>query len=654
MAGLMLAALTDRQWMWAAGACYLAGFLAGNWSLRRGWRPSGVAMYGLIAAGYILQVFGMAARGRAVAGCPLGNAFELCQFTAWSAITLYLIVGVAFRSSLLGFLTCGLGATLTLASLALPALDVTRRVHIFGGNAWIEFHAALALFSYGVFALLALTSLLLLFRLHSLHSKHLGGWFSLLPAVVDLDQIGVRLLMTAVGLLRVAGGGFGLLAARYLDGDGAQAAADRDAMGRGGGRLADAAARTPAGRQVCLDLCRLVRRRADFAGGGQCEPPADAALPHGLALMNAAGFFVIGATHHAAPISVREKLALAPGAELDLHRRLAACGAVSELAILSTCNRVEFYGVAADAPAAAVVERHFCDQVGFEAAEFAAVRLRLDGIAAARHLFEVAAGIDSQMVGENEIFGQVKEAYAAAAARGTAGPVLNRIFQKAFQAAKHVRTHTAVAAGHVSVANVAVDLAQNVFGDLRALRVLLIGAGDIGEKTARAFQSRGVTRLTLCSRRLDKTLTLAESLGAGTLPFEQRESRLLDFDVAVCATAAPGAVITAAAVAAAVRRRSGRPLLLLDLALPRDVESSAAAVPNVFLYNLDDLAEIADENRSARAGEVARCRQILAERSELLWRDLTARGSMSAETASRRFSNGKSGGKPLPPAGATS
>lgn len=197
----MLDALTDRQWMWAAGACYLAGFLAGIGSLRRGGRPSGVAMYALIAVGYLFQVFGMGLRGRAVAGCPLGNAFELCQFTAWSAISLYLIVGVTFRSSLLGFFMCGLGAVLTLLSLALPSLDATRRSHVFGGNAWIEFHAALALFSYGVLALLALTSLLLLFRLHSLHSKHLGGWFALLPSVVDLDQIGVRLLMAAVALL---------------------------------------------------------------------------------------------------------------------------------------------------------------------------------------------------------------------------------------------------------------------------------------------------------------------------------------------------------------------------------------------------------------------------------------------------------------------
>lgn len=197
----MLATLTDRQWMMAAGACYLAGFLAGAAVLRRRGRPAGMPVYALIAIGYLLQVFGLAQRGRAVAGCPLGNVFELCQFTAWSAITLYLVVGVTFRSSLLGYVTAGLGAALTLVSLAVPAWDATRRAHVFGGNPWIEFHAALALFSYGVFGLLALTSVLLLLRLHSLQAKHLGGLFFFLPSVLDLDQIGVRLLGAAVGLL---------------------------------------------------------------------------------------------------------------------------------------------------------------------------------------------------------------------------------------------------------------------------------------------------------------------------------------------------------------------------------------------------------------------------------------------------------------------
>jgi HemX protein len=209
----MFAALTDRQWLWAAAAFYFVGFAAGTVALLRHGRPSGAGTYVLIAIGYLLQLVGLGLRGRAVAGCPLGNQFEFFQFTAWSATTLYLVVGVTFRNSLLGYFTSCLAASLTLLSLAIPAWDETRRTHIFGGNPWVELHAALALFSYGVFALLALTSLMFLFRNYSLKSKHLGGWFSFLPSIMDLDHIGVRLLGTGVAILTVS---LAVIAAYYL------------------------------------------------------------------------------------------------------------------------------------------------------------------------------------------------------------------------------------------------------------------------------------------------------------------------------------------------------------------------------------------------------------------------------------------------------
>jgi HemX protein len=197
----MLAAIADRTWLWAAAGFYLAGFALGTWSLLRGGKPSGVANYALIVAGYVLQFIGLGLRGHAVGGTPIGNTFELFQFTAWSAITLYLVVGVTFRSSLLGYFTSCLAAVLTLVSLAIPAWDATRRTHIFGGNPWIELHASLALFSYGVFGLLALTSIMFLARNYSLKSKQLGGWFSFLPSILDLDHIGVRLLVAGVTIL---------------------------------------------------------------------------------------------------------------------------------------------------------------------------------------------------------------------------------------------------------------------------------------------------------------------------------------------------------------------------------------------------------------------------------------------------------------------
>jgi HemX protein len=197
----MFADITDRTWLWAAAAFYFAGFALGTIAILRQGRPSGGATYALIVLGYALQLAGLGVRGRLVGGCPLGNQFEIYQFTAWSAITLYLVVGVTFRNSLLGYFTSSLAAALTLVSLAIPAWDATQRTHIFGSNPWIELHAALAVFSYGVFGLLSLTSILYLLRNYSLKSKHLGGWFSFLPSIRDLDQIGLRLLGAGVVIL---------------------------------------------------------------------------------------------------------------------------------------------------------------------------------------------------------------------------------------------------------------------------------------------------------------------------------------------------------------------------------------------------------------------------------------------------------------------
>lgn len=197
----MFANFADRTWMWLAAEFYLVGFLLGTWSLLRGGKPLNVATYFLIVAGYAMQLTGLYLRGLAVGGCPLGNTFELFQFTAWSAISLYLVIGVTFRTSLLGYFTSCLAAVLTLISLSIPAWDSTRSSGLFGNNPWIEFHAALALFSYGVFGVLALTALMLQLRNYSLKNKRIGGWFSFLPSLYDLDLISVRLLVFGVMLL---------------------------------------------------------------------------------------------------------------------------------------------------------------------------------------------------------------------------------------------------------------------------------------------------------------------------------------------------------------------------------------------------------------------------------------------------------------------
>jgi ABC-type uncharacterized transport system permease subunit len=193
--------LGDRTWLWLAAVCYLIGFILGTVALLRDRRQSRMAIYGIVCLGFILQTLGLYLRGHAVKGCPIGNTFEIFQFTAWSAIALYLVVGPTFRLSLLGFFTSCLSAVLTLLSLTNPVWDATRHITAFGGNAWVAFHAALALFSYGVFALLALTSAMYLLQTYSLKQKHLRGLFSFLPSIIELDQISLRLLVVGVVLM---------------------------------------------------------------------------------------------------------------------------------------------------------------------------------------------------------------------------------------------------------------------------------------------------------------------------------------------------------------------------------------------------------------------------------------------------------------------
>jgi glutamyl-tRNA reductase len=355
--------------------------------------------------------------------------------------------------------------------------------------------------------------------------------------------------------------------------------------------------------------------------------------------MNSANLFVLGATHHTAPLEVRERLAIDAAAEAALHAELAAIAGLREIAMLNTCNRVEFYGVAESPEAPTRLEAAFCSRQRFNPAEFERFRLHLSGREAARHLLEVASGLDSQMLGETEIFGQVKDAYAAAQSRGSTGPVLNRLFQKAFQAAKHVRTHSTIAEGPVSVANVAVELAVNIFGEIGAARILLLGAGEIGEKAARAFHSRGAASLTVSSRRIERAMELASQLGASAMPFEQRESRLAEFDVVACA-ASNAAVLTSGAVAAAMKKRPARPLFLIDLALPRNVDPAVADFQNVFLYNLDDLAKAAERNRIAREAEMIRCRSLVSEKADALWRQIEPRLHLPHEPIRRSPAHG--------------
>jgi glutamyl-tRNA reductase len=333
--------------------------------------------------------------------------------------------------------------------------------------------------------------------------------------------------------------------------------------------------------------------------------------------------FLLGASHQTVPLAVREKLAIDDSRAATLAARLSQTPGVTEFALLNTCNRVELYGVAqAGAPVeslrAAVAETTGCTPAELEGV--LQLRQNHDAIS---HLFSVASGLDSQIVGETEILGQVKGAYDTALAKRWTGPVLNRLFQKTFQAAKHIRTHTRIGEGQISVASVAVDLAGKIFGDLSSVNVLVVGAGDIGLKTVQAFQSRGAKSITVASRTLSKAEEAAASAGGWAASLAELPEILASADVVASSTSAPGFVLPHAMIATAMKRRAARPLFLIDLALPRDIDPAATSLANVFLYNLDDLAKIAEGNLAQREAEVARCRAILAERTAALWEQVS-------------------------------
>jgi glutamyl-tRNA reductase len=333
----------------------------------------------------------------------------------------------------------------------------------------------------------------------------------------------------------------------------------------------------------------------------------------------AAHFLLVGASHHTAPLALRERLTLSPEKQTALTTALRTAGLAGEVCVLNTCNRIEVYATAPTPEATTAVATEFCRLQDLPVEEFSAVARQCRDRDAVAHLFEVAAGLDSQIVGETEILGQVKEAYATAQAAGTIGSVLNRIFQKAFQCAKVVRSETAIGEGQVSVATVAVALAEKIFGHLQHSHVLVVGAGDIAEKTAKALRSRDARTITFTNRTASRAEQLAQEFGGEVLPFENLAGGLGCVDIVVCSTAAPSAVVTTDMVRRAIHERPSRPLFLIDLALPRDIEPEAADLPNVFVYNLDDLAKLAEQNIAARRAELDRARQLIAERAVAVW-----------------------------------
>jgi len=324
---------------------------------------------------------------------------------------------------------------------------------------------------------------------------------------------------------------------------------------------------------------------------------------------------VIGLNHRTSPVELRERFAF-PGETIPAAlAALRIAGLATEAAILSTCNRVEIYAVTDLPPATAFAElkkfltahHAFTGQLGDEIYTLAEP-------ASLHHLFKVASGLDSMVVGETEIFGQLKQAYETALAHRHTGARLNRAFQRAFNVAKQIRTETNIQRGSVSVMSAAVELAEKIFSSLASHEVLVIGAGETSEKTARALLSRGARGVIVTNRSPERATALAAELAGRAVPFDQWPAELEKTDIAISSTAAPHHLITRAQLEPLMRRRRDRPLLLIDLAVPRDIDPAVNELDNVYLYNVDDLASIAADYLKQRHEEVARCEKIIAEK----------------------------------------
>lgn len=322
---------------------------------------------------------------------------------------------------------------------------------------------------------------------------------------------------------------------------------------------------------------------------------------------------LLGVSHKSAPTELREAVVFPPD-ELRTQLPRLLGGSVVELVVVSTCNRTELY---ATTPAAAVAARELCERVsrlkGLTLDAAAPTLYLRTGLAAARHLFRVAAGLESLVLGEREILGQVRDAAALARAAGSAGPTLERLFSAAVHVGRRAHAETGIGNGAVSVASAAVALATKVFGELAGRCVLVVGAGDTGRLVAVRFHERAPGSLLIANRTLERAQELAAALGGQALALEELAAALERADVVVCATRAPGFVIDAAMVAQAMRRRPQRPLVLLDIAAPRDVDPAAARVDNVFVHPMDALHTITDQALSRRQREVPRVEALLEQ-----------------------------------------
>jgi glutamyl-tRNA reductase len=317
--------------------------------------------------------------------------------------------------------------------------------------------------------------------------------------------------------------------------------------------------------------------------------------------------FCVGLSHHTANVATREQFA--GNATAESIARQAGC---AEALLLTTCNRVEVYAVSDKRISTDAITRCLMGNTNRVPHSYAPPFYRYEDSQCVQHLFRVASGIDSMVVGETEIFGQAKKAYESARTSGAVGPYLHRLFQRAFRVAKQVRTHTDIARGAVSIGSVAVELAQRIFGKLSECKVLVLGAGETSERTARALVSRGVIDLRVSNRSLDRAHELAQAVGGRAIPFDEWATQCREIDILLTSTASEMPLLTPDILAPMLRDRVDRSLFIVDIAVPRNVDPGVNEMVGVYLYDIDSIRSVAEQSLTLRRQQVAAAEAIIA------------------------------------------
>jgi len=318
----------------------------------------------------------------------------------------------------------------------------------------------------------------------------------------------------------------------------------------------------------------------------------------------------VGLNHQTAPVELREKAAFAPERLAEALHDIRASGVAGEATILSTCNRTEVY-CGLDSDGEQRIMRWFCEYHRLPLEQLQPFLYRHPDQEAVRHAFRVAAGLDSMMLGETQILGQMKDAFTVAHKAGATGKLLNRLFQQTFSVAKQVRTDTAIGASPVSVASAAVALAEQIFSSLSRQTVLFIGAGEMIELCAKHFREHGIGKMIVANRTLERAQWLADQFGAEAISLAEMPNRLAEADIVVSSTASQLPILGKGAVESALKARKHRPILMLDIAVPRDIEPEVAELSDVYLYAVDDLKDVVQENLQSRQEAAREAEKII-------------------------------------------